>query len=237
MPYFCGSTSVAQIETLHQFLAERTAHTLGEQGVFGMQLHAGRVIAGVLAIAAHAHIAGGHALDAAILVIEHFRGGEAGIDLDAQSLGLAGQPTADIAQRDDIHAVIGQERRHEELRHFGMAGLAQRQEMIAFHRRVERGALFFPIGDQLVQGFRIHHRARQDMGADFRAFLDHADRKLLAGFGSKLTYTNRGRQAGRAAAHDDDIKLHRFAFHRTPRFHSFRQFPCICFYSIVSFTG
>ena len=69
--------AVAQLEALLQLLAEMAAAALGKKRVFGVQFHAALECVGGLAVLADAHVAGGHALDAAVVVIEHFGGGEA----------------------------------------------------------------------------------------------------------------------------------------------------------------
>jgi hypothetical protein len=68
---------------------------------------------------------------------------------------------------------------------------------------------FLPVGNQFVQGARIHDRAGEDVGADFGAFLDQAD----VDFGIDLLEADRGGKSGRAAADDDDIEFHGFALH------------------------
>ena len=71
-----------------QLLGQVPAHALGEEGVFGVQLHARLVVGLVRAVARDAHVAGRDALHRAVLVEQDLGGGEAGEDLDAQRLGL-----------------------------------------------------------------------------------------------------------------------------------------------------
>ena len=193
--------AVAQIETLHQLLGQRAAAALGEQRVARPQFHAALEVAGGLAVLADAHVAGGDADDAAVF-LQQFRGGETGIDLDAQCLGLLTQPADDVAERDDVVAVIVHLRRG---RHFERAGLGQEQEPIFARRRIERRALFLPVGNQFVQRSRLHHRAGQDMGADLAAFFHQADRHV----GVELLQPDRRRQARWPATHDHDVEFHR----------------------------
>ena len=63
------------------------------------------VIGAGLAVAADAHVAGGDADDAAIL-LQQFGGGEAGIDFHPQRFRLRAQPAHHIAQRDDVIAAV-----------------------------------------------------------------------------------------------------------------------------------
>ncbi len=101
--------------------------------------------------------------------------------------------------------------RDHEARRLVSLGFGQEQDPVFGDFGIERGAEFFPVRDQLVQGARIHHGAGQDMGADFAAFFQHAHGHFLALFRGQLLQADRGRQACRAAADDHDVVLHRFA--------------------------
>ena len=89
------------------------------------QLHAAREAVRRLAVLADAHVAGGDADDLAVRVVEHLGGGEARIDLDAERLRLGGEPAADVAERDDEVAVVGHQRRHQEVRQRERAGRSE----------------------------------------------------------------------------------------------------------------
>ena len=65
------------------------------------------------AVLADADIAGGYALDAALLVEQHLGSGEAGKDLDAQALGLLCEPLDHVFERDHEAAVVVQVARHQ----------------------------------------------------------------------------------------------------------------------------
>src|SRR5262249_15420978 len=101
-----GIDTVAQLEALEQGLGEGGAAALGEQRVGATQLDAGLEVVGRLTVLADAHVAGGDAEDAAVLAVEHLGGSEARIDLDAKSFGLGGQPAAEVAEADDVVAVV-----------------------------------------------------------------------------------------------------------------------------------
>ena len=45
-------------------------------------------------------------LTAAVVVVEHLGGGEAGEDLDAQRFGLLRQPPDDVREADDVVAIV-----------------------------------------------------------------------------------------------------------------------------------
>ncbi len=50
------------------------------------------------------------------------------------------------------------------------------------------------------------------MAADLGALFQDDDRNLLTLLGGELLQPDRGREPGRAAADDDDVELHGFAF-------------------------
>ncbi|MCY1497016.1 hypothetical protein D9M68_309710 [compost metagenome] len=105
-----------EIEFRNQLLGERAAHALADQRVFAQERHATGEVRSRFAIALDAHVAGGNADDGTFVVIEHFGRGKARIDLDTQGFRMACQPATDIAERDDIVAVIVHQRRHHEIR-------------------------------------------------------------------------------------------------------------------------
>src|SRR5690625_6991180 len=84
-----------------QLLAEMAATAFSEEGVFGVQLHAGNVVGGMLAGAADAHVAGGNAFDGAVLVIQDLCCCETGEYLHAQAFSLLCQPAAQVAEADE----------------------------------------------------------------------------------------------------------------------------------------
>ena len=136
-------------------------------------------------------------------------GGKARIDLDAERFGLAGQPAADIAERDDVVAVIVHQRRHHEVGQAERAGRPEHQETVVGDRRLERMiVLVAPAGQQPVDADRIDHGARQDMRADLRALLEHDDGKL----GVDLLQPDRRGKPGRSGADDHHVEFHAFAF-------------------------
>ena len=100
-------------------------------------------------------------------------------------------------------------RRQQERRRLEVPLVAEKEEAILRHRRVERCTLRFPIGNELGERARIHHRAREDVRADLGAFLEQADRNVRR----DLLRADRGGEAGGAGADDHDVVLHRFARH------------------------
>src|SRR5580704_18706679 len=104
-----------QRETLDQNLGQAAARAFGEQSVFAAQFHAAGEACIVVPVLADAHVASGDAGDGTVLE-QHFGGGKAGIDLDAERFGLFRQITAYVAERDDEIAVIAHQRRQQEIR-------------------------------------------------------------------------------------------------------------------------
>ncbi len=205
--------AVAQVELGHQLLGERAAHALADQRVLGVQLHAGCVAVLVGAVLGDAHIAGGDALHRAILIVEDLRGGEARIDLDTQRLGLLAEPAADLAQADDVVAVVVHQARQQEVGESVGAALGQEEELIVGDLGFERRALFLPVRNELVEADRIDHGARQNVGAEFRALFEHADGDFVVALCGELLQADRRRQSGRTAAHDHHVVFHRLARH------------------------
>src|SRR5690606_40963784 len=93
------------------------AAAFGEQGVLGTQFHAGGVHPVLrVAFAVDTQVTGEDALDHAVLVDQRFLGGKAGVDLNTQILGLLGQPAAQVAQGDDVVAMVVHGLGHEQVR-------------------------------------------------------------------------------------------------------------------------
>ena len=103
---------------------------------------------------------------------------------------------------------------HKRIRNLGGAFLVLQQEnIVPGNRRIERGTFLFPVREEFVEGSGLEYSAGQNVGADFRTFLYNAYGEFFASFLRQLHDTARSRQARRAAADDQNIKFHRFAFH------------------------
>ena len=182
-------------------------HTFGDENIFADEFHARLIVRLVAAVLGDAHDARHDAAHGTIVAVENFRAGKAGIDFNAEAFGLGCQPAADIAKRHGIVAMIVHERRHEKIRHAERALGAEHIEAVFSHGGVEGCALFLPVGNEFIEGDGVHHGARKNMGADFRAFFQHANRDI----GGELFQADGGGEARRAGANDDDIIFHRFA--------------------------
>jgi len=142
---------------------------------------------------------------------QYFGSGKAGVDLHPQLFGLLAQPATEVTQADDVVAVVVHLRRGRQLDGLGFGEV---QEAVGLGRRVQRRAFFFPVGDQLVQGARLQHGTRQDVGADLGALFQQTDTDLLALLGGQLLQTDGCGQAGRPATDYHHVVFHVFAFHR-----------------------
>ncbi|MGY4318979.1 hypothetical protein ACVWW1_008306 [Bradyrhizobium sp. JR3.5] len=208
MPNFGRLRVGVELELRDQLLGQRAARALREQRVLAEQLHAAGVGILVAAVLGDAHVAGRDAAHRALVVIEHLGGGEARIDLDAERFRLWCEPAADIAERADIVVMIVHQRRHDEVRNAEPALRRRPVEAVFLDLRLQRTVrVLAPVRDQFVERHRIDHRTRQDVRADLGALLHHDDREL----GIELLQPDRGRQARRAGADDDDIEFHRLA--------------------------
>src|SRR5207302_838638 len=198
----------AQAKALDQGFGQRAAAPFGEQGLLGAEFDAALIAFGRPAVLADAHIAGRDPLHSPGGVVQYLGRGKPRIDLDAERLGLASQPTAQIAETDDVVAVVAHLRRRRQV---PRPARRQQQKAILDRRREERCALLAPVRDQLVERARLEHRTRQDVGADLGALFDDADSDLALGRGGELLQADRRCQAGRSGADDDDVVFHLLA--------------------------
>lgn len=186
----------------------RLPRAFGEQRVLSEQFHPARIGRLVRTVLGDAHVAGGDAAHLAVLAVDHFRRGEAGIDFDAERLGLGAEPAAHHAERADVAMVIVHQRRHQEIRQPDRAARRHPIEPVVLDLGLERAiGIVTPIGNQLVETRRIDHRARENMRADFRTLLHHDDREI----GIELLETDRRTEARRSGADDHDIEFHGLA--------------------------
>jgi hypothetical protein len=95
----------------------------------------------------------------------------------------------------------------------GRAGFGKDEEAVFADRRVERRAIFLPVGQQLAQRTRVHDGAGENVGADFGTFLDQADIDVGSLVRRQLLEPDGRGQTGGAAADDDDVEFHGFALH------------------------
>ena len=195
-----------QAELGAQDFRQRAARAFREQRVFAAQLHARRVAVLVMAVLGHAHIAGDHAFDDIVFHDQVMRG-KAGIDFHAQAFRLLAQPFAEVGQADDVIAAIAHQRRKQDMGNGQRGPFGKKAEAVIGDVGLDRGALVFPVRDQLAQRFGIDHRAGQDMRPDLGAFFQDTNGDCHV----QLLQPDRRRQPRRAAAHDDHVIVHAFA--------------------------
>lgn len=90
-PYFCGSWPSDSFQPLDDLLGQRSAHALADEDILAVQFHAGLIVRSRRAVQLQPHLARNDATHAVALP-DDLRCGHAGEDLDAQFLGLFGQP-------------------------------------------------------------------------------------------------------------------------------------------------
>ncbi len=202
-----------QLEIADQALAQMAAAAFGEQGVLGAQLHTRHVAIFLGAVTGHAHVAGDDTFNLAIFN-DGLRGGKARVNLYAQLLGLLGQPAAQVAKADNIVAVVVHVLGHKGIGNLGSFFLVLEQEnVVPGNRRIQGSAFFFPVREEFIQGSRLEYGTCEDMRPDFRTLFYYTDSQFFASFLRQLHDAAGCRQASRAAADDQNIKFHRFAFH------------------------
>ena len=200
-----------ELESLDQLPAQVAPSAFGEHGVAAMQFHAELKAALRLAVFAEPKVAGGHALDRAVIVVEHFSRREAGKDLDPQGLGLLRHPANHVAQADDVVAVIPEAVRQQKFRRGARTGFIQEQELVLRDLLLKRRAERVPVGQQFVERARIHDRAAEDVGAGLRALFENHHGHLGTSRRGALFEPDRRGQAAGPAAHDHDVVVHGFA--------------------------
>ena len=208
-----GLFTVPQIKFLNQALGQRTAHPLRNQGIFSVQFHTGHIGVFFTTVLGNPHVPGQDAFDGAIFVIQDLGPGEAWEYFDAHIFRLFRQPATDIAQADDIIALVAHHRRQQDMGHINFAVFLQKPMLVIGNRGKQWSAQFFPIGQEFIECYGINDSTGQDMRPDLGAFFQHADHELFALCIRQLFELYRRAQTGGPAAHNDDIIFHKFTFH------------------------
>ena len=170
MPNFCGSRPASSSNLAMSCLASepRAPSAISVYLPRSSMPRVKRVLR--LAVAADAHVAGGDPDHLAAFAVEHFGRGEAGIDLDAERLGLRAEPARQGAERADVIAVVVHQLRHRPVRQAHAARRAEQIEAVLGDLRRQRLlGVVAPVRQQAVEADRVDHRAGQDMGADRRS--------------------------------------------------------------------
>ena len=99
----------------------------------------------------------------ALAIHQRIGAGKTGEQIDALGLDEAGEPFDELVQRDDVVAVIAKRRRRD--RKAELAVSREKVDAIVVHRRGERCAPGFEVGNEIAQARWIEHRAGQHMSA------------------------------------------------------------------------
>ena len=120
--------SCIQREFIDQLFAKVPPASLCEQRIFCMQLHAAHITVFMLACLTDTHVASGNTFNTAVVMIEHFSGGEPGVHLDAEVLCLFCQPTTHVTHGDNEVAFIMHRFWYKKSRHLDCGFFARIEE-------------------------------------------------------------------------------------------------------------
>ena len=166
---------LGEAETGDGVLRQRAPGALAEQDVFAPHLHSRFVGRARRSVLAPSELACDHARDLAVRPEHQLGAGHARVNLDFKLLRTLSKPAANVGHRNDVAAVIAHERRHGPVRNADHSGGAQQIEAVVGNFQADRRVRFAPIGKQGVKPRRVEHRSGEDVRADFRALLEHAD--------------------------------------------------------------
>ncbi len=201
----------AERQGAQQLLGEVAADAVGEDRHLGADVGPGLHRAARCAVLADAAIAGADAGHARALE-QHLLAGEPHEQIDPGGLDLPGQPLDELAERDDVVAVIAERRRRD--RQPELAAGRQVVDAVGADLAGQRRALGDEVGDQFGQRGRIEQGPGQGVGTGLPGLLHHGDRQRLAAVGRlQLGQTQRRRQAGRPGPDDQHVDVEGFSFH------------------------
>ena len=199
------------------FLAQMTAAAFGQNSELRVEFESRLPGRFPLAFRIDAHVAGGDAFHAAVIVIENLGGGETGKYLGAEFGRLIRQPAAEVAQGNDVVPMIAHRLGYEKLgKAVGRLARSEVMDLIAGYAGIEWRASFSPVGEQHLQRSRLEHRAGEYVRAHFRTLFQHANGNLPPGLPRQLqNAAGRGQTRG-SGADDDDVDFHGFPCHELP---------------------
>ena len=162
-----------------QLFAQMTAAAFGEQRIFRQQVHTRGKTGFFFPPGIDPHIAGGDAGDGAGIVIQDAGGGKTGENIYSHRFCLAGQPAAKIPQANDVITRVmhwGRDKSRRDLPRFFT--IAQQQEFILRHRRVQRCAERRPVGEEFVERPGFEQCSGKNMRANLSPFFNDANAQL-----------------------------------------------------------
>ena len=137
--------ALGELEPVEELPAELAARALGEDRVAAGELHAELEASPSARRLADPHVSGRDAAHRAVVGVEDLGGRESREDLDSERLGLLGEPFHDIAEPDDIAAVVVEVARNQEIRNAPRSRRRQDQDVVSDHGLVERRAALLPV--------------------------------------------------------------------------------------------
>src|SRR5262249_30426201 len=201
-----------EIKPPDQLLGQRAARAFAEHGHFGEDVGAGLIILLRLAVLADALVAGAHADDPIVFIVEQLGAGEFRNEHHVRRFDNRAEPADQLIQTDDVFAVVLERRRDN--RRFDLEATGQIRNILFADLGFERRAELLVIRQQLRERANVHHRARNYVRADLAAFFDYGDGDLaetLAGpfvaLVDELAQAQRSGERGGAGAYEKGINL------------------------------
>ncbi len=166
-------------EPVHRDTGQVSLRPLGEDRDLGGHVGARLEVRQRLAVAPSSLVAGAHADRPGALHEQLLRGGLRE-DVGAAGLRLLAHPPRELGQRRDVVPVVTHRRRRRDPKGRAPGEVVDR---LVVDRPVERHVLHAgPVAEEPAQRARVDDSARQRVGADALALLEHGDRDLAEPF-------------------------------------------------------
>jgi hypothetical protein len=138
------------------------------------------------------------------------------------------EPLRKLLQTGNVLARVLHHRRHRKCGNGEFRTAARKiPHLVPADRRLDRSGLA-PVGNQLVEAFRIDDGARDPVAADVAALVDqHHGEIVLAALLGERAQLDRSGETGGAATHDEDVDFELIAFrHNAVEFFVTPSFTC-----------
>lgn len=155
-----------KVEVLLDSLCKGTSASFSENSLLRLNLNTGLVCRFQAAILSYAKVSSYNTADTAILVVLYLVTCNAWENVNSHGFCLLSEPLAEVAQTDDIVAVVVYRFRQEKVGDVDMLLLKQNGKLIMCHWGVQWGTLLLPVGTQLIQSLRLETISRQDVSTD-----------------------------------------------------------------------
>ena len=193
---------------LNELFGQVAADTVGENRDLRVDLDARLEALAFVAMAAHAAVPRPHA-DDTVAVHQQLGRGKTREHVDALRVDEPRQPFSKLLNRDDVIPVVAERRRREGK--LDLARSCEEVDAILVDLCGQRRPFGFEVGDQLPEGTRIQHGARQQMRTGFRRFFEEGDAQRLSSRLLELGKPECRRQPRRPTADDQDVDVERLA--------------------------